>query len=129
MDKTTILRAFNNHFFEFVDDMITIFPDNDDLQSSRKSFDIIKRANPSTIIKAWFLYVFSPYRDIIEKGDISFFFEKDYSNDLCHLKNPQTIMNIIDSLREPVRQMSDLNKEHSIKYIQNLSKLSELYTL
>ena len=27
-DKTTILRAFNTHLFEFLDDVIAILPDN-----------------------------------------------------------------------------------------------------
>jgi hypothetical protein len=127
-DKTTVVRAFNTHFFEFVDDIITIFPDNKELLRSKLSFDMIKRANPTAIIKAWYKFVYTPYITIIEQGDISFFFEKDYSGDLAHLKNSENIMTIIDSLRDPVRQMGDVNKSHSMKYIQNLSKLSFMYS-
>ena len=127
-DKTTILRAFNTHFFEFVDDIICIFPDNKELPSSKLSFDMIKRANPTAIIKAWFKFVYIPYNTVIEQGDISFFFEKDYAGDLAHLNNSENIMSIIDSLRGPVKQMSDVNKTHSMKYIQNLSKLSFMYS-
>jgi hypothetical protein len=128
MDKTTLLRAFNNHFFEFVDDIISIFPENTDLPNSRTSFDMIKRANPTAIVKSWYNFVFTPYKTVIEQGDISFFFEKDYSSDLAHLNNAQNIMTIINSLRDPVRQMGDVNKEHSMKYIQNLSKLAFMYS-
>jgi hypothetical protein len=127
-DKTTILRAFNTHFFEFVDDIISIFPNNTDLHKSRMSFDMIKRANPTAIIKSWYKFVNLPYKTVIEAGDISFFFEKDYSSDLAHLNNSENIMSIIDSLRNPVRQMGDVNKAHSMKYIQNLSKLSVIYS-
>jgi len=31
-------------------------------------------------------------------------------------------------LRQPVKDMSDTNKAHTMKYLQNLSKLSEVYS-
>jgi len=43
-DKTTLLRAFNSHFFEFVDDIVAIFPENKDLPNSKRSFEMIKHA-------------------------------------------------------------------------------------
>uniref|UniRef100_A0A6C0DPX3 Uncharacterized protein n=1 Tax=viral metagenome TaxID=1070528 RepID=A0A6C0DPX3_9ZZZZ len=127
-DKTTILRAFNNHFFEFIDDIIRIFPENSDLEVSKTSFQTIKQANPTAIIKSWFLFVYKPYSSVIDAGDITFFFDKDYSADLSNLSNSQSIMGIIDSFRQPVKSMSDANKVHATKYIQNLSKLSKLYS-
>jgi hypothetical protein len=128
-DKSTYLKAFNTHFFEFVDDVITIFPENKDLTAAKKSFEMIKTMRVSAIIKSWHKFVYLPYKDIIEAGDISFFFDKDYSKDLSHLNNSENIMSVIDSFREPVRQMNDTNKAHSMKYLQNLSKLSALYSL
>jgi len=127
-DKTTILRAFNTHFFEFVDDIIRIFPDKTDLSVSKTSFETIKRANPTAIVKAWKLYVQTPYVEPIERGDITFFFEKDYSVDLEGVHNANSIMAIIDTFRQPVREMSESNKTHTMKYIQNLSKLSQMYS-
>ena len=127
-NKTTIMRAFNNHFFDFLDDIIRIFPENNDLINSKTSFNTIKMANPSIIIKSWYKFVYAPYQDVIEKGDISFFFEKDYSEDLSHLNNSNKIMHVIDSLREPIKSMNQKNKDHSMKYIQNLSKLSVGYS-
>ena len=126
-DKSTLMRAFNKHFFDFLDDIITIFPENKDIVIAKTSFDTIKRANPSAILKAWFTYVYSPYKDVIDNGNITFFFEKDYGGDLANLSNSNDIMKMIDKIREPIRSMSDLNKEHSMKYIQNLSKLSMIY--
>ena len=127
-NKTTILRAFNTHVFEFLDDIIRIFPENVDIQASRTSFDLIKRANPTAIVKAWTIYVYCPYKDAIDAGDIRFFFEKNYKDDLSTLANANEIMNIIDTLREPIRTMSIPNQATTMQYIQNLSKLSELYS-
>ena len=126
-DKSTILRAFNTHFFDFLDDIIRIIPDNRDISVAKTSFDTIKRANPTIILKVWYQFVYSPYKDVIEQGNISFFFEKDYGSDLANLNNAGEIMKTIDKIRQPIKEMSDENKAHSTKYIQNLSKLSMTY--
>ena len=126
-DKSTILKAFNSHFFEFLDDVITILPDNLDIQTARTAFETIKRANPTTLIKAWYLHIYSPYTSIIDAGDIRFFTEKDYNSDLSHLPNAKEVMGIIEALREPVRNMSATNQESTMKYVLNLSKLSVMY--
>jgi hypothetical protein len=122
------MRAFNNHFFDFLDDIITIVPNNVDLPTSRDSFMTIKRANPTSIIKAWYLHIYTPYKNVINKGDITFFFDKDYYEDISHLSNVDNIMKIIDTLRTPIRDMGETNKEHSMKYIQNLTELSRVYS-
>lgn len=127
-DKSSILKAFNNHFFDFLDDIIGILPENKDLPVSRNSFDIIKRANPTAIIKVWYKFIYLPYFEVISRGEIEFFYEKDYNDDVGHLVNSQNIMIIIDTLRKPIKDMSDTNKEHTMKYLQNLSKLSNIYS-
>lgn len=127
MDKSTILKAFNTLFFSFLNDVISIFPENKDLMIAKKSFETIKGLNVSSIIKAWFHFVYTPYRSQINDGDISFFINKDYNSDLGNLSNSGEIMETINKFREPIKQMSEENKNHSLNYIQKLSKLSEIY--
>ena len=126
-DKSSILRAFNTHFFDFIDDLISIFPTNNDLLIAKTTFDTIKKANPVTIVKAWNKFVYIPYQNVIDAGDISFFFDKDYREDLSTVSNSNKILNMIDTFRTPIKEMGDVNKEHATKYIQNLSKLSMMY--
>lgn len=126
-DKSTILKTFNAHFFEFLDDILRIFPENTEIATAKRSFETIKRANPTAILKVWVNFVYNPYKAVIDAGNIDFFFEKDYGTDLNILVNSGEIMKMIDIMRGPVKQMSDVNKAHSMKYIQNLSKLSVLY--
>ena len=38
MDKTTILKAFNNQFEEFLEDVELLFPDNRDIKTSKQDF-------------------------------------------------------------------------------------------
>ena len=127
-DKSTLSRAFNTHLLEFLDDVINIYPDNQDIIKARSSIETIKKANPALIVKAWYQKVYMPYQSIIDVGDISFFFDKDYSQDLQSVSNAGEIMSMINKLREPVRGMNDENKDHCMTYIQNLCKISAAYS-
>lgn len=127
-DKSNILHAFNTNFFDFMNEISTIFPDNADIITAKKTFEMAKKANPTLIIKIWFSNIQQPYSDVIESGDISFFYDKNYEGDLGSLSNSREILKTIDTLREPIRIMSDTNKQHSMNYIQILSKLSLVYS-
>ena len=127
-NKTTILRAFNTHFFEFIDFLLTVVKDDLNILTAKNAFEVIKKSNPTLIIKIWNKFIYIKYQYSIDAGDISFFFEKDYAKDLGKLSNQSEILEIINKLREPVRNMSDENKAQTMKYIQTLSKLSDLYS-
>ena len=130
MDKTIILKSFNKQFFDFLEDINTIVENNNDIESSLIYFNSIKKANPSIVLKLWHQFIYIPYREKIEAGEISFFLEKDYSEDLSLLNNNKEILKIIDnSIRNPIRNMSEINKGHCMKYIQVLCKLSDTYII
>jgi len=125
--KPDINKAFNKLFFDFLDDIVSIYPDNKDISAARTSFASFKQMNPTIIVKSWFKFVYSPYREVINAGDISFFFNKDYSADLQNTPGSKEIMRVIDEIRGPIQSMDETNKKHSSDYILKLSKLSELY--
>lgn len=127
-DKKTILKTFNNHLFEFLDDVIRIFPDNLNIQTAKTSFYAIKQANPTIIIKTWIKYIYMPYKETIDLGNINFFFNKDYSEDLSNVANSKEVLKIIDTLRGPVSNMTEQQKQFTMEYLQNLSRLSMLYS-
>ena len=127
-DKSTVLRAFNTHLVEFLDDIISIIPGNVGLVTTKNSFEMYKKANPTLLIKIWYSYVYMPYAEIIEKGDLDFFITKDYSEDLSYLQNSKNILKAIDTLRGQIKEMSETNRNHSLEYIRNLCKLSNMYS-
>jgi hypothetical protein len=127
-DKSSILKAFNNHFFDFVDNVISVIDDNAELQYGKSSLLTIKKANPTLIVKMWYSRIYVPYKDFIEKGDIEFMLAKDYTTDTSDLPNAKKINDLIDKLRTPIRDMSETNKQHCVKFVQNLSQLSALYS-
>ena len=126
-DKSTVLRAFNTHMVEFLDDIISIIPGNVGLVATKNSFEMYKKANPTLLIKIWYSYVYLPYAEIIDKGDLDFFINKDYSEDLSYLQNSKSILNAIDTLSGQIKEMTETNRNHSLEYIRNLCKLSNMY--
>ena len=122
-----ILTAFNDHFMEFVNDIISVFPNEPDILAAKNSFALIRKANPKMIIKIWGMCVVNKYADVIDQGDIGFFINKDYKEDLVKADNSERIVDAIDRLRNPVKMMSTEDQAKSMKYIQNLKKLCILY--
>jgi tRNA A37 threonylcarbamoyladenosine dehydratase len=123
----TILTAFNDHFMEFVNDIHSVVPENTDILAAKNSFTLIRKANPKMIIKIWQSYVVNKYNDKIDAGNISFFVNKDYGDDLTNADNSDKIVEAIDRLRSPIKLMSVADQAKTMKYIQNLKKLSNMY--
>ena len=125
--NSTILTAFNDHFMEFLDDIIRVFPDDSDILASKNSATLIRKANPRLIIQIWNSYVVGKYKEMIDAGNIDFFINKDYADDLVHADNSRKIVEVIDRLRNPVKMMTTEDQAKTMKYIQNLTKLSTIY--
>jgi accessory colonization factor AcfC len=124
--SSSILSAFNDHFMEFVSDIQSVFPNDVDILTAKNSLLAIRKANPKMIVKIWSTCIVSKYKSEIEAGNLSFFINKDYSDDVSDSQNSDKIMEIIDKFREPIRQMSQENQSKTMRYIQNLTKLSAL---
>ena len=127
--NSSILKAFNNHLSEFMNDLCVVFPNDLDIKVSKTTVSTLIKFNPSKIIKLWNLHI-CKYSNEIENGDIEYFLNKDYSDDLNNLNKNEVLDNaseIIDKFREPVRNMGKENQEKALKYIQNLNKLCKVY--
>lgn len=121
---TNLVSVFNEHFAEFVNDIQNVFPDDPDILTAKNALLTIRKANPKLLVKIWMSHVYTPYKTQIEAGNIEFFLTKDYSADLARNGNADKIMESIDRLRNPIKQMSAENQAKTMKYIQNLSKLA-----
>jgi len=129
MSKSFILKTFTTQMVEFCDDLVKVFPRDIDLKTGRRMLLNVKKINPKIIIISWG-DIFLPYKNKIEDGDIDFFLNKDYGEDMIKQElDPNNNENIIflNSIKEKVIQMNDNNKGKSVKYIQNLTKLTNMY--
>ena len=124
--SNNILTAFNDHFVEFISDIQRVFPNDADILTAKNSIIAIRKANPKMIVKIWNTFIVGKYKSQIEQGDISFFINKDYSQDVANSQNSDKIMEAINRLRGPISQMTDEDQSKTMKYIQNLTKLSSM---
>ena len=127
MDKSQILKGFNEHFTEFIEDIERVFPNDNDISTVKSFFIQMRKANPKLVIKAYNDHFLTIYRSEIESGDLKFFITKDYNQDLSKLGEAEYILKKIDVLREPVKNMGNDDQQKVLKYIQNLSKLCDVY--
>lgn len=123
---SNILTAFNVHFIEFLNDVQSVFPEDTDILTAKNALIAIRKANPKMIVKIWKGFIADKYKAQILAGDIGFFISKDYSSDVSTAAGSDKIMESIDRLREPVRNMGPENQAKVMKYIQNLTKLADL---
>ena len=124
MNTNTIPSIFNQHFADFLEDIQNVFPEDIDIKHAKNSMLTIRKANPKLLIKFWRTFVAEPYQSQIAESNIDFFITKDYSQDLSQNEKSSKIMEVIDRLRGPIKAMSIENQQKTMKYIQNLSKLS-----
>ena len=129
LNKANILTVFNTHFIEFIEDIVSIFPSNVDLVTVKNFFLLIRKTNPRLLITVFYTHVVLKYQTYINNGSIDYFIEKDYTEDLNQNNNSDKIISAINRLREPIKLMDEKNKLNTIKYLQNLCKLSSSYNI
>jgi hypothetical protein len=127
MNKTEVLSAFNNHMQEFFADVLVLFPEDNDIRVASTSLITMRKANPRLIINIWKQYITDKYADEIAEGNINFFIERNYDDDLKSNDQAAVILDKINTLREPMRQMGEDNLKKTVGYIQNLTKISKMY--
>ena len=121
----SVLKAFNNHLMEFIDDLISVFPDNLDIKTGKTFVNGLIKINPRKLPTIWKDCVVESFKDKILEGDYEFFInKKDYDLGSCDNERGRKILN---DLRALVIVSTEENKKKSMKYIQNLTKLCILY--
>ena len=121
---SSLLKAFNNHLLEFIDDIIRIFPQNLEIKTGRTFIEGIGKVNPKKIITYWQANILNLYEKEITDNDISFFINKDYKNDS---DGEVQTLKVLEDIRSLVKNTSLENHEKAMKYIQNLTKICKIY--
>ena len=128
MDKTTILKAFNSQFEDFLEDIELLFPENKDIRTTKTGLMMMRKANPKKMVSVWYRYICIKYEDEIEKENLEYFLTKDYSTDLKMEDGAAgKVMDAIDKLREPLRELNPENTKKCVQYLKNMNQLSKIY--
>jgi len=128
MNKSQVIDTFNKQFLEFITDIEKVFPDDNDIKSTRKTINKALVVMPKTLIKLFDEHFISMYSNEIESGDLNFFIDNDYRKKHGYKENDESfVLDKIDILRNPVRNMRDDEKLKVMQYMKNLKKLTDLY--
>ena len=115
MDKSTILKAFNTQFEEFLEDISVLFPSNNDIRTSKTGLLMLRKMNPKKIVDVWYRYICVKYEEEIEKENLEYFLTKDYSSDLkMDEGGANKVLEAIDKIRQPLRELETENKKKCI---------------
>ena len=121
-------------FSVFLEDIVKIFPDDKEIITAKVYFEGLKKVNPRLLITSWKMIIADNYEEQILDGDFNFFIEKDYKEDIEEVAKRRNwdedysyINENIETLRSKIANESEYNKNISMKYLINLTKLSKLY--
>ena len=125
----SLLKAFNTHFIEFLEDVSRTFPDDIHIRTAVTFVRHLNKINPSLVVKCWKNYVVRPYSTNIAQGNFDFFLKKDYTDDLgiSPQYDSSKLLIIINNIKKKSSAMGKNDRANVIKYIQNLTKLCQLY--
>lgn len=128
MDKISLSKAFSTHFMEFLNEMTTLFPKNVEIRTFKTAVRQIKAVNPSKLIKIWYSVVAVKFKEEIYSENFSFFETKDYTDDIKNTYyDNDGIHKFIKDIKKSCASMSKENKKNTMKYLANLTKMSEMY--
>ena len=125
-NQKTLKELFCTQLLEFMDDILTIFPNNLDLKTGKTFIVGLTKVSKRKLIGIWKTSVVDIYEEAIMRGDKEYFINKDYSEDLGE-GGTDRMMAVIEDVRALIRNTSDDNKDKAIKYLQNLTKICKLY--
>ena len=123
MQKKDLIAAFNIQFMELWDDVLRVFPKDTEIRAGRLVVKGVLHVSQTKIYRTFKQSVYDLYSDKIMEGDLEYFLEKKYDDDVKSLDSG--VLSKIDSLRDPIRRMDKADKETFTSYMQNLCKLVE----
>jgi hypothetical protein len=123
----SVLKAFNGHLIEFVTEIKKVFPDDADARTGSIFLEGLVKVNPKSVIKGWNDCMNDSYKEQILKGNVDYFINKNYDQDVEGSNDKTRVLTMINSFRVKVRNMGEENQQKSMKYIQNLTKLCNMY--
>lgn len=123
---------FVNQLTGFIDDLLIIIPNNEGIMSAKKYVSTLSAVNPKLLLTMWYDSVTKKYATQIKEGDLEFALNKDYSDDISQTTendsdSSASILVLIENLKQATKTLDDDQKKTIVKYLQNITQLTQLY--
>ena len=121
---TSYLSAFNNLILKFNDDLIVVFPEENDFKVYRRGIDFLIKSNVKKVCNLFKINTFN-YRQKILDRDESFFLKDASYSDVVNTKDEGIVL-VINKLKNYWGDLSEENQKKIWDYINTLIKLADL---
>ena len=119
MSRRVFVSAFYNHFQEFLDQLVGMFPEDSDFPAYKTTLSLLQMANPTLAPKEVHVYM-KPFQTTIRSRDEKFFLDHSFSE----FAQSDAIQQIIGKLKTMWATLSDNNKKCMWDYITLLMDLA-----
>ena len=126
MEKNiSFLTAFNNQIDNFLDDLITVCPEEKEFKMLKNGISLVKKTNPRIILTQFIEMIF-PYKEQILLRNEEFFIVKDFQEDFSNVSSDYISM-ITRKLKNIWESgVSESDKVKIWEYFHSLITLAEL---
>ena len=121
-----ILKTFNKQLTEFIEDISQIFPGEKDVIVLSTFMKTVMYGKPRAIIDVWYKFISLKYNKEIENGEIEYFLNKDYSEDLQSAPGSSETLDTINKLRTTIKLAfdQDENREKRVLYYFKIESIT-----
>ena len=122
-----VLSTFISELTNFIELLCNLLPGSKEIQQNKTYFLTTKKVNPRAVLLSWKTDIADHFKEPIENSDLSFFVTHDYRNDSYFKEYSSFIVTMFENMKSNINKLDEANKETTMNYIQNLSKISNLY--
>lgn len=127
MDKTQLISVFNDQITLFVNDLILVYPKDDDLYKFKTSIRMLSLVDVTKIIKVFTQHVYNKYKSEILEKNSDFFMNHQYTELYKNNSDDSFTEQLISKIKGYWKSMSGENKEIVWKYFTTLVKICERF--
>lgn len=116
----SLITAFNKILFDFMDELICKFPNDEQLSYYKNMILLLKKTNPKQVVLYYKQYI-EQYNEYIFNRNELFFLDNDYGE-----KSGGNEWSLLEGMRIKVlwKDMSDISKNACWEYFNLLSKIA-----
>lgn len=121
MSSPILLKTFFHQFGEVVNQLIEMFPNDQNFKMFKTFLAMLQRTNPTLVISTFYEHVSAKYENQINSRDEEFLISytpAEYGSD---------VTDVISSLRPHWQSLSDASKDALWQYIYILKEISKRY--
>ena len=127
MDKKQLTSVFNDQITLFINDLILVYPRDDDLYKLKTSIRMLSLVDESKIIKVFKEAVYNKYKSEILEKNSEFFMNQQYTELYKNNSDDSFTEQLVCKIKGYWKSMSNENRDIVWKYFTTLVLICEKF--